>query len=74
MSVKDVVIGLVSNELAGILLFVPVVLVAGFLTIGTDALTAIGLPRETAGGFVVAVTIVAVVAGMYWFVTRAIHW
>ncbi|MFC7071798.1 hypothetical protein ACFQJ7_10155 [Halovenus rubra] len=72
--VKNYVEGIVGRTLFNILLVLMILGVVAMLAGGTNALVALGIPRNIAGSFVTLLVISLCIYGMYWFATEMIDW
>jgi hypothetical protein len=70
-SYAERIIAVITGEILFALLLFAMV---GWLAFGTNALVALGIPRNIAGSFTVLVVVIASVYGLYLFATRVIDW
>ncbi|WP_178918079.1 hypothetical protein [Natronomonas gomsonensis] len=73
-AIRNLAIARIGRFLFSALLVGIVFVVAFSLAFGTDALVALGLPRDIAGPIITLLVIAACVYGLYWFATRMIDW
>lgn len=71
---RALVVGRVVRLLGALVLGTLVVGVGYTLVLGTDALVALGLPRQLAGSTVTVAVVAGCLYGLYWFATRMIDW
>jgi len=74
MGLKNILKLPILRSFGGLIFVVLIVGVVAVLTVGTNTLDALGLPREVAGGIVTAIVILASLYGLYYFATEVIDW
>ncbi|MCY4730960.1 hypothetical protein KY092_10385 [Natronomonas gomsonensis] len=73
-AIRNVALARLGRLLFSALLVGAALLVAISLVFGTEALMALGLPRDVAGPIITLVVVAACIYGLYWFATRMIDW
>jgi hypothetical protein len=73
-AIRNVALARLGRLLFSALLVGATLLVATSLVFGTEALMALGLPRDVAGPIITLVVVAACIYGLYWFATRMIDW